>query len=814
VAYAVAKDASGNVIVVGSFSGTANFGGTALTSAGDLDIFIAKYGATGAHLWSKRVGGTGADAAYGVAVDGSGNVFVGGSYSATVDFGGGNVTTMSDTAGFVAKYAAADGAYVWARSFTGTFGGDAVNAVAVDPSGDVFVTGVYKGYVDFGAGQVLSTSYTPDIFLAKYAGADGAYRWMRGFGNTSADSGNGVAVDGAGNVAMTGYCQSGVDFGGGTLNGPAGTPIAFLAKYGPTGTHLWSKVFGSNTNEPAGQAVAMDASGNVVVAGKFDGTVDFGGGGLATAGSTDVFVGKYAAANGAYVWARRLGGTGPDVARAVRLDTAGDVVVAGSFNGAVDFGGGTLTSAGGTDGFVAKYSGTDGSHFWSKQLGGPGEDYARAVALDLNVVVAGEFTGTASFEGGNLTAGGGSDGFVSSFLDPHPGLCGNGTLDAGEQCDSGPCCSSTCQFQTAGTVCRAAAGACDEAETCSGSASTCPADVLVAAGTVCRASTGSCDPQETCTGAAAACPADVLTAAGTTCRAAAGDCDVAEACTGASGVCPTDAKQPSGYECRASAGACDPAETCNGSADTCPADARQPAGTSCRVAAGPCDVAETCDGTAAACPADAKLAAGTTCRAATGECDLAETCDGVAVTCPTDAFKSSGTACTSDGNPCTLDVCNGSGTCTHAAGNAGAVCRAAAGPCDLAETCTGSSTTCPTDVFAASGAAGSPTCAPYLCAGGVATCRTSCTSSAQCASGATCTSNVCVWNQVCGNGTREGTEQCDQGAANGTAGSCCTTGCTFVAAGTSCNDWTRGKCSGASGACPGTTFPAAGTACP
>src|SRR5439155_2195432 len=97
-----------------------------------------------------------------------------------------------------------------------------------------------------------------------------------------------------------------------------------------------------------------------------------------------------------------------------------------------------------------------------------------------------------------------------------------------------------------------------------------------------------------------------------------------------------------------------------------------------------CDAAETCTGTSTACPADAIRTAGTVCRAAAGECDLAETCDGVTTACPADVLKASGTTCTDDGNACTTDVCNGtSATCTHPAGNAGAVCRAAAGEGDV-----------------------------------------------------------------------------------------------------------------------------------
>src|SRR5207249_1267734 len=82
--------------------------------------------------------------------------------------------------------------------------------------------------------------------------------------------------------------------------------------------------------------------------------------------------------------------------------------------------------------------------------------------------------------------------------------------------------------------------------------------------------------------------------------------------------------------------------------------------------------------------------AGTVCRAAVNECDVAETCTGTNTSCPTDGFQSSTTPCTADDNPCTADTCDGTNTtCQHPPGNAGAVCRAAAGECDVAETCPG-----------------------------------------------------------------------------------------------------------------------------
>ena len=187
-------------------------------------------------------------------------------------------------------------------------------------------------------------------------------------------------------------------------------------------------------------------------------------------------------------------------------------------------------------------------------------------------------------------------------------LCGNGTLDAGEQCDDGnlvggDCCSGTCQFESSSTVCRPSAGPCDVAENCTGSSGSCPANGFVSSSTVCRPSAGPCDVAENCTGSSAACPADGFASPSTVCRAAAGPCDVAETCTGAGAACPADAK--SHAVCRGAADLCDAVEVCDGVSNACPADAVRPAGSICRLASGVCDVPETCDGSSITCPADA-----------------------------------------------------------------------------------------------------------------------------------------------------------------------------------------------------------------
>jgi hypothetical protein len=154
----------GNVLVTGQFQGTVDFGGGPLTSVG-IDIFVAKYaGPDGAHLWSRRFANTAADAGFSVVVDPSGNVMVTGQFNGMVDFGGGPLTSAGYDI-FVAKCAGTDGAHIWSRRFGGT-AADVGTSIVVDPGGNVLVTGSYQDTVDFGGGPLTSAGFN-DILLLK-----------------------------------------------------------------------------------------------------------------------------------------------------------------------------------------------------------------------------------------------------------------------------------------------------------------------------------------------------------------------------------------------------------------------------------------------------------------------------------------------------------------------------------------------------------------------------------------------------------------------------------------------------------------------
>ncbi|MDP6863523.1 MAG: SBBP repeat-containing protein, partial [Acidimicrobiales bacterium] len=172
--------------------------------------------------------------------------------------------------------------------------------VAVDGSGNVYTTGYFSGTVDFGAGNVTSAGGI-DVFVVKLnsagqavvaPGGGGAWDTTAGsdtnygsitFGGTGTDYGRGVAVDGSGNVHVAGYFRNTVDFGAGDVTS-AGAEDAFVTKLNSAGAHQWTTTFGGTGTNPHGTStdtgfgVAVDGAGNVHVAGYFTDTVDFGAG--------------------------------------------------------------------------------------------------------------------------------------------------------------------------------------------------------------------------------------------------------------------------------------------------------------------------------------------------------------------------------------------------------------------------------------------------------------------------------------------------------------------------------------------------------
>jgi hypothetical protein len=190
----------------------------------------------------------------------------------------------------------------------------------------------------------------------------------------------------------------------------------FVVKLNPSGGYVWGRQIGNPNDNDGANGVAMDASGNVIVTGTVIADVDFGGGSLAALGSSDAFVAKYAAANGNHLWSRRVGGMNNDYGAAVAVDAAGNVAIAGSFEGSALFGGLPLNCLGIDDAYVLKLDST-GKPTWVRQLGGTNSDIGLTLAFapSGSIVTGGYFYGAGTFGGFPLTSVGAADAFIASL---------------------------------------------------------------------------------------------------------------------------------------------------------------------------------------------------------------------------------------------------------------------------------------------------------------------------------------------------------------------------------------------------------------
>lgn len=251
---------------------------------------------------------------------------------------------------------------------------------------------------------------------------------------TSSGAGNmalGLAADQNGNVISTGYLSGTCDLdpGSGMISYASASEDIMIMKQDASGNLLWSIPIGGASAD-RGNNVATDNNGNIYIAGRFMATVDFDPGtGTAnrTASNTlgaEAFLLKLDP-NGNFLWVNHLASvTGSSVSSAldVQVDSNGDVVISGSFQGTIDAdpsaGTAALIATGVNDAFIAKYTAA-GNHLWSKAIGSTGNDYAYSISIDQDTVYCtGRFSNTMTIGTDNLTSAGGYDIFLSKF-DPN-----------------------------------------------------------------------------------------------------------------------------------------------------------------------------------------------------------------------------------------------------------------------------------------------------------------------------------------------------------------------------------------------------------
>jgi uncharacterized delta-60 repeat protein len=345
LAMAIAVDALGNVYVTGQSAG----------SGTGRDYATIKYNSGGVQQWVQRYDGpvNNDDMASAIAVDASGNVYV---------------TGASDTSVMSSSYATikynSGGVQQWVQRHVGPGNGrDAASAIAVDASGNVYVTGYSQG----------SSGEGHDYATIKY-NSGGVQQWVQRYNGPANrdDEASAIVLDASGNVYVTGYS---------CLDPGCGTDCATI-KYNSGGVQQWVQRYnGPGNSENDASAIALDASGNFYVTGSSN---------LDT--NCDYLTIKYNS-GGVQQWVQRYDGPGSfdDLASAIALDASGNVYVTGYSSGSDTV----------HDYETIKYNSV-GVQQWGQRYNGPGNSYdaAFAIALDAsgNVYVTGYSLGSGTSE--------------------------------------------------------------------------------------------------------------------------------------------------------------------------------------------------------------------------------------------------------------------------------------------------------------------------------------------------------------------------------------------------------------------------------
>nr|AYM54228.1 secreted protein [Sorangium cellulosum] len=280
-----------------------------------------------------------------------------------------------------------------------------INALAVDGAGNVVLCGEFTGAVDFGGGMLDAAGDTNFSFFVVKLAPSGAHVWSRSFGDGTHQQCSAIAVDAAGNVIIGGASAGGVDFGAGHQPATAPGWGPFVAKFDPDGELIWAEIY--DAQEAEVHALAVDALGNIVAAGRLSEHVDFGAGPLVSTYGRGAYVVKLDP-SGDEVWSREFSClNGSTSAVDVAVDGADSVILAGQFSGSIDLGAGLLAGAGRRDAFVVKLD-SEGVSLWGNVYGDAADQAVTAVAAgaDGRVLLAGDFTGEIDLGAGRLVGRG------------------------------------------------------------------------------------------------------------------------------------------------------------------------------------------------------------------------------------------------------------------------------------------------------------------------------------------------------------------------------------------------------------------------
>lgn len=368
------NDNTGDVYVTGYFSNKLDLGTTTLSAIGSVDMFLAKYNASGALQWAKNFGGaTSNTMAHGMVLNKSGELYISGRFTNTIQFGTVSLSSNGKIDVFVVK-SDASGNILWGKSGGGE-GDDFCyqQGIAIDGLGNVILGGEAKSQnVVFG-----TNTFKGPIYITKLS-PNGTILWARGAkANVAYNAGLlDVACDKSNNIYVTGFYGDTLDFNGVMLH-KSGSSFVYVAKMDASGNIIWAKD-GEGT---IGFALACDKDMNVYVSGECtNGNLVFSTITSTGSSNSNLFLTKYDSTGDAK-WVKRAGGNLSCVVEDMTTDSANSIYLSGSFSDSIAFESKKLFRPG--TAYIAKYT-SNGDVVWAKNGGSKATSGVKSVYVDKN----------------------------------------------------------------------------------------------------------------------------------------------------------------------------------------------------------------------------------------------------------------------------------------------------------------------------------------------------------------------------------------------------------------------------------------------
>ena len=448
----IARDKDGNVYVAGLYEGDMPMGASTFTSKGGKDVFIAKYNANGVLQWAKTGGSSADETVGGITTDAAGNVYITGSYGIhviyptttdTAYFDNESIVSKGKSDIFLAKYDV-DGGLIWLKGY-GTEYRDFGKSIICTHAQKIILGGEFSYYA--GSPPITSTIYfdslsatsagDADIYMVSMD-TDAHVNWLKRYGINQYEYCNGLQVDAMDNIYMTGMFDNDVQFPPYTITSiSSGFVIGdcFIAKFSSSGTTLWAKAMGggggwtSNGGSVHASKVAVTTTGSVYVTGYYGHcTMKFHNGAILPYEDQDqIFLVKYTS-NGAFAWARNMGGYSWNYALGLYADENQNIYATGGFQGTAFFDTDTVVGYGGDDAFVTKYD-SAGNEQWVINAGGNGNDWGNDITGTPDggaLYITGAFSSSVfHFGTQTISNNGGTDMYIAMLTQPNTGVANN-----------------------------------------------------------------------------------------------------------------------------------------------------------------------------------------------------------------------------------------------------------------------------------------------------------------------------------------------------------------------------------------------------